>query len=574
MKSRKIFTGFLSFALTAAMLVINADAMKLVGSANIYSRLGIGSKISVGLALSAEDAAMRLYYLDMLSGSGTDINGAIEFGLDKGLSRVEAAVFAVRLLGAESLVESHTYSHPFIDVPEWASDYVGYIYSMGLLDDIEGDRFLPSAAETQERFMSYMLYALGYRISAGDYTYYMASEYARDAGISVTERDEPLTRGGAVAAMYNTLRATMKNSNRIYSDALVESGAITYQDAVFLLWDTDQEETQNYMDAVGYSAQWTVPNGYYKIKSAVDTGMLLNVAVDGVNNDYEGVPVTMWKGTDDVSQTFRIERTARDTYYIYSAASRNGYGRVVGKGYYGGIGLYSSTGRNAMEFYIEPTADGLWYITPANDTSLCLTVGDSMRNGSSVTIADRSYTPECTWVFERQGTMNSSGEELAIFVAESLWITQGAFDTYSHQTQNAIDIKPTEGSVYAPFNAKIVRIDATRYACNAVWIESTSKVRYADGSYDYMTVLYMHDNDISDLYVGQALTQGEYFYDKGNYGVSNGEHVHIAFYRGKYNENMKLGSGNVYAEDAVFLPDDTYVYNGYGLDWNVTSSAS
>lgn len=574
MKSRKIFTGFLSFALTTVILSSNIGAIKLVGAANIYAELGIDSKIAVGSSLSEEDAAMRLYYLDMLSGNGTDINGAIEFDLDKGLSRVEAAVFAVRLLGAESLVESKTYYHPFTDVPEWAGDYVGYIYSLGLLSDITGDRFLPTAAETQERFMSYMLYALGYRISAGDYTYYMAAEYARSAGISVTERNEPLTRGGAVSAMYNTLRSTMKNSNRIYSDTLVESNTITYQDAVFLLWDTDSDETQKYMDAVGYSAQWVVPNGYYKIKSAVDTGMLLNVAVDGVNNDYDGVPVTMWKGTDDVSQTFRIERTARDTYYIYSAASKNGYGRVLGSGYYGGMGLYSSTGRYAMEFYIEPTADGSWYITPAYDTTKCLTVGISLRNGSAVAISDKSYTPECTWIFERQGTMNSSGEELAIFVAESLWITQGAFDEYSHQTQNALDIKPTEGSVYAPFNAKIVRIDATDYACNAVWIESTSKVRYADGSYDYMTALFMHDNDIDDLSVGQALTQGEYFYDKGDYGVSNGEHVHIAFYRGKYNENMKLGSGDVDAEDAVFLPDDTYVYDGYGLDWNVTSSAN
>ena len=75
--------------------------------------------------------------------------------------------------------------------------------------------------------MSYMLYALGYRMSEGDYTYYTAAEFMRDAGICVTERDEPLTRGGAVVAMYNTLRSTMKGSDRVYSDTLVENGKIS-----------------------------------------------------------------------------------------------------------------------------------------------------------------------------------------------------------------------------------------------------------------------------------------------------------------------------------------------------------
>ena len=44
-------------------------------------------------------------------------------------------------------------------------------------------------------------------------------------------------------------------------------------------------------------------------------------------------------------------------------------------------------------------------------------------------------------------------------------------------TQNALDIQPAERAVYAPFNAKVVRKDASELACNAVSIESTSKVR-------------------------------------------------------------------------------------------------
>ena len=139
--------------------------------------------------------------------------------------------------------------------------------------------------------------------------------------------------------------------------------------------------------------------------------------------------------------------------------------------------------------------------------------------------------------------------------------------------QNALDIQPMERAVRAPFDGQIVRIDATQISCNAVWFQSASPVLYADGTSDYMTVCFLHDNDISDLYVGQGFTQGDYFYDSGDYGVSAGKHVHVAVYRGEYNGGMRCGSGDVYAEDAFFLPDDTYIYNSYGLNWKKMSTA-
>lgn len=530
----------------------------------------IESRIKVGATLDAKKAAMRLYYLGFISGDGTDVNGGIEFSLERGLNRVESAVFAVRLMGAEDEALLMHYSHPFTDVPEWASDYVGYIYHCGLLDDIaDTGKLSPKNGENVERFMSYMLYALGYRIENGDYTYYMAANYARAVGICVTDKDSPLTRADAVVAMYNTLRTTIKDSDRVYSDVLAEKGTIDYSDAVFLLWNSNTDEVNAYLDAVGYETSWVVPNGYYRIR-AVSNGRLLNVAASGMNSDYEGVGVTLWDESDDITQSFRIERTERGTYYIYSAASKNGYGRVIGTNKSSGdgsVGLYSSTGTNALEFNIIGSADGTWKIEAATDKREIGLSGSS--NGSSVLLGASGTS----WSFEREGTMTSSGEEMAVFVAHSLLVTQGAYDEYSHSNQNALDIQPAERAVYAPFNAKVVHIDASEIACNAVWIESTSKVRYADGSYDYMTLCFMHDNDISDIYVGQALTQGEYFYDSGNYGVSSGIHVHVAAYRGQYNGSMRVGNGDVYVEDALFLPDDTYVYNDYGLEWKSASLA-
>ncbi len=566
--------------LAGAMLASPAmasDGFSRIGSDSVTEESAVDSRIAAGAELSGEDAAMRLYYLGLLNGTGINVNGGMDFALEKGLTRVEAAVMAVRLMGMEDTALAMMCPHPFNDVPDWANAYVGYMYSIGLLDDLLigpfGPVFGPNSAETPERFMSYMLHALGYRMNEGDYTYLTAAEIGREIGICVTEEDEPLTRGAAAVAMYNTLRTTMKNCSRVMSDGLVEDGRMAYQDAVFMLWSDDTNETDVFLDAVGYNVGWILPDGYYTITSA-DSGLALNVASTGANTDYEGVGVTVWENTDDITQTFRIERTERGTYYLYSAASRSGFGRVLGaaKGS-ANVGLYGSTSRNAMEFYIEGSADGSWTIVPADREDECLSCDAPGKNGAGVILADAATAVAQGWNFERQGIMTADGRELAIFVAESLVVTQGAYDDYSHMEQNAMDIQPMERAVRAPFNGQIVRIDASERACNAVWFQSSAPVLYADGTYDYMTVCFLHDNDISDLSVGQGHTQGEYFYDSGDYGISSGKHVHVAVYRGEYNGSMRCGSGDVFAEDAFFLPDDTYVYNDYGLNWKRMSDA-
>jgi len=543
----------------------------------ITSILGdsIDSRIAAGTSLSEEEAALRLYYLGLITGTGVNTNGGVEFALTRGLSRLEAAVLAVRLMGAEATAEKANFPHPYEDVPGWASAYIGYMFNRGLLSYIGDKEFSPNTAVTANEFMSFVLYALGYRMKAGDYTLITAASLAKKAGICAFSEDQPITRGRACAAMYNALRATMKDSKKLLSNRLVEIGTIDYQDAMFLLWSKDKEETEKYMTASGYGMQWIVPDGYYTITSTAN-GKNLNVAADGANSDYEGVGITLWDATEDVTQTFRLERTERGTYLIYSAASKSGFGRVIGSARAEGSasGLYRSNSYNAMEYIIEGSVDGTWTIFSAENKDLVLSCGNPNVNVAAVTLEKKGASESQTWTISRQGVMNASGEELAIFCCNSLSITQGAYDVFSHQHQNALDMTPVEGRAFAPFNSVIVDIDYGYAACNAVWIESTEKVRYADGTYDYMTVCFMHDNYISDLYVGMGLKQGDWFYDSGNAGYASGIHIHVAAYRGKFHHGMRLGSGDVFIEDAFFLPDDTYVLNTYGLDWVVISQAN
>lgn len=573
----------LSLALSAIIAVSSfGRADMLTPAVNVRIGPNTDSKITVGSELSEKEAAERLYFLGMINGERADGSEETEFGLERGLTRLEAAILAVRLFGAEEKVAEKSYPHPFFDVPEWASDYVGYVFSCGLIDDIvlmgEG-RFKPNRTESAERFMSYALYALGYREEDGDYTLETAAECASSLGICAVGHFAPITRGSAALTMYNTFRTVIKDSDRVYSDVLVDRGVIDYTDAVFLLWNSDLTETEEYIKAVGYGEKITIPDGYYKIRSKKN-GLTLR-AEENENSDCEDV--ILGRETEEITETFRISRTECGTYRIYSVAVGKGLGAVIGRSDIeipdNRATLYISDMYESEEFYIKSAPGGGFFFESALDGSMLTAEiepragidGKNAENVMGVSFSDnKTYS---AWNLEKCSVTNKKGDELAVFISRSLDVTQGAYDEYSHQNQNAIDIRPAEKRVYSPFDAVIVKTQTSESSCNAVWIESTSKVLYADGTLDYMTAVFMHDDDISDLSVGAEIKQGEYFYDSGSYGAASGKHVHIAFYCGKYNENMKVGSGDVRAEDAVYLSDDTYIYNSYGINWKYVSEA-
>ncbi|MDR3120448.1 MAG: RICIN domain-containing protein [Clostridiales bacterium] len=130
--------------------------------------------------------------------------------------------------------------------------------------------------------------------------------------------------------------------------------------------------------------------------------------------------------------------------------------------------------------------------------------------------------------------------ENAIFPMAYLNLSQGygSNGTYSHKNGYAMD-NTGKGSdaedVFAPFTGTIKKLYAS---VNGVWLESANKVRWADGTIDYMTVLFMHDNDISNLKVGQKISQGQVFYQEGVKAPPEskvtGTHLHIECGKGKF----------------------------------------
>lgn len=170
--------------------------------------------------------------------------------------------------------------------------------------------------------------------------------------------------------------------------------------------------------------------------------------------------------------------------------------------------------------------------------------------------------------------------ENAVFMMDYLNVSQGANENFSHLGDMAIDVSGKGlgiDSLRAPFTGKIMKISP---ASNAVWLESLEKVRYADGTVDYMTFLTLHDNDVSNLKVGQIISQGDVYYQEGKKGNATGNHIHISVCKGKFtgtgwhkNEFNNWVSNNQYdIYKALYLWNDVIVVDDGGYDWIITSN--
>jgi murein DD-endopeptidase MepM/ murein hydrolase activator NlpD len=166
--------------------------------------------------------------------------------------------------------------------------------------------------------------------------------------------------------------------------------------------------------------------------------------------------------------------------------------------------------------------------------------------------------------------------EKAIFGMETLRITQGYNNNYSHKGRLALDIAGRDGGqewFKAPFDGYIKRIYTT--SGNVVWLESKDKVKYADGTEDYMTIMLIHMNNVSSLKVGQFIKKGTAFYLEGTSGNATGNHIHLEVGKGKFTGTgwykNKYGkwciNNSIEVHKALFLPKNCNIINGFGYDW-------
>ena len=157
----------------------------------------------------------------------------------------------------------------------------------------------------------------------------------------------------------------------------------------------------------------------------------------------------------------------------------------------------------------------------------------------------------------------------AMWIMDDLNITQVPGGDYSHAGTLNFDIKGVRNpNIKAPFDCKIVAVFPTKESGNTVIIQSISPVRYADGTVDYMSMAVGHDEDISDCIndynTGRIISQGEVFYQNGEYGVATGIHTHVTCIRGKYTDHpdwVQVSTGNSTFHNAIDPTTAFFVYS-------------
>lgn len=155
--------------------------------------------------------------------------------------------------------------------------------------------------------------------------------------------------------------------------------------------------------------------------------------------------------------------------------------------------------------------------------------------------------------------------EKAMYPMKDIRITQKHGEG-THKSCFAVDDAGIDGgisNVYAPFTGVIKKIYTAD--ANEVWLESINKVEYPDGTKDYMTIMFCHDNSVTSLYVGKVINQGEVFYQEGTKGNATGNHLHFECAKGKFTGSGWYEDASGYwsiingklATDCLWI-DDTY----------------
>ena len=227
-----------------------------------------------------EYEAQMLYDLGLFK--GTD-NG---FELDKKCDRLQAAALFIRLLGKETEAINNPKTHPFKDVPEWASPYVGQMYHDGYTKGISENEY-GTGDTTANQFATFCLRALGY-LEVGYnkpgtlyYSYEQALEkmlerfIIRKESFDIIEQRDVFLRDYAVKMAYNSLFDNLYNVYTTESKFLIrvlgENGAIDEE----LLKNRDWfvEDDIRYF----YSPESFIPYFEKMIKEAAEDNKIVTV---------------------------------------------------------------------------------------------------------------------------------------------------------------------------------------------------------------------------------------------------------------------------------------------------------
>ena len=173
------------------------------------------------------NTADALYHVGLFLGTGNT------YALDENLTRDQGIVLLIRMLGKEQAALHGNWKHPFKDVADWVSPYVGYAYEHNITNGTGAATFSGSAVMTDQMFLTLGLRAIGYSDTAekSDFSYGDVWSFAKKVGlIDSTRADNSFTRGETVEVFWRLLHLPLKGSSVTLAENLIRQGVFARTD--------------------------------------------------------------------------------------------------------------------------------------------------------------------------------------------------------------------------------------------------------------------------------------------------------------------------------------------------------
>ena len=259
--SKSSFVGWENYLSRAkfsfpAVFIYNSNARVMTAQSGVSSienfealieKSGLGSTQYHCLDL-AEKQANLLNQLGLFLGTGVD------YALERRPIRTEALAMLIRIIGKEEEALLLNLSHPFKDVPAWASPYVGYAWSTGLTNGVSPTLFGSNDTATSAQYLTFVLRALGYS-SDSDFEWYNPFALALQTGILPDGANVyEFLRAEMVMVTRSALNVRLKGTRTTLGDRLVSLCAVTpeeYKSA------TNVAAVYTPMESEFKTAEWT-----------------------------------------------------------------------------------------------------------------------------------------------------------------------------------------------------------------------------------------------------------------------------------------------------------------------------
>ena len=288
--------------------------------------LALASVMLVGMMVVGSSAASypdvddqdHVEAIEVLSAVGVIVGDNGDFRPDDSVSRNEMAVIMAKLILGTYEADSYVGSHPFTDVPSWASRYVAACYNSGIISGRGEGIYDGASTVTAVEAAAMMLRALGYEdLSLGATQWDQpvaakANEINLFKGLSGNSQT-PMDRNSVAQLSLNTLEATMVRTTRTGQDITLPGGIVIAGTRTY----TDRSDVNNrdYTAAVGAVAS---DQKLQLCEHLYDN----DLKKDTTSPDDFGRPATTWSYdgkevisvANDATLTYTKEVKAKDIY--------------------------------------------------------------------------------------------------------------------------------------------------------------------------------------------------------------------------------------------------------------------